>query len=424
MNSTAKSLLAAGAVLASAGSILVGAMMRDKVDVGGANSLSASIGGPLGSFPTDGLVASRDSREVPEGDYFYEITNLLKQRYVEKITDEQKLALGAVRGMVASLADPDTLFMDKEMFQAHQNMRLGQFEGIGVQVEMIYAEPPSKDAKGSGQPIAAEQALLGSIRIPKLTVVTVVPGGPADKAGVHIGDYVEYIDDHWVPNSETVASFRKLQKDFADGKVTFEALSKVRIELAKRTKKTIMPLKAREKLLTGKSGKIDVVWKRGQESRNTVLEKAPSKLPSFAEVDGVYHLRFVPGVEKELKGTLDGKQEITIDLRNNANGLHEPMQKCLEALAPKGAYGELKLAKTSVPFQVKTGNASPPRLTLLVDSSTRGASEVFADVLVKAGVAKLVGGKTSGHKILVDDCALPDGSGFSLAVATYQAGAK
>lgn len=424
MNSTAKSFLAAGAVLASAGSILVGAVMRDRVDVGGANSLSASIGGPLGSFPTDGLVASRDSREVPEGDYFYEITNLLKQRYVEKITDEQKLALGAVRGMVSSLGDADSLFMDKEMFQAHQNMRLGQFEGIGAQLELIYTEPPSKDAKTTPQPVDPQQALLGSIRIPKLTVVTVVPGGPADKAGVKVGDYVEYIDDHWVPNAETVASFRKLQKDFTEGKVTFDELNKVRVELAKRTKKTTMPLKAREKLLTGKAGKIDVVWKRGTETRDTLIEKAPSKLAAFAEIDGAFHVRFVPGADKELRNVLEGKEQIVIDLRNNANGLYEPMQSCLEALAPKGTYGELKLAKRNLPLEVKTGNPSGPKVTLLVDQSTRGAAEVFADVLVKSGVGKVSGGKTAGHKVLVDDCPLPDGSGFTLAVATYVEGAK
>lgn len=101
MNATAKSFIAAGALLASAGAILVGTRMRDGVDVGG--------GGPLQAANVEGLVASRDPREVPEGDYFYEISNLLKQRYVEPIKDEQKLALGAVRGMVGSLGDPDSI---------------------------------------------------------------------------------------------------------------------------------------------------------------------------------------------------------------------------------------------------------------------------------------------------------------------------
>lgn len=397
--------------------------MRDKVDVGGTNTLAASISSPS-AFPTDGVLASRDKREVPEGDYFYEITNLLKQRYVEKIRDEQKLALGAVRGMVASLGDADSLYMEKDMFQAHQNMRLGQFEGIGAQLELIYSEPPSKDNPGSGQPIDPVQTLAGSIRIPKLAVVTVVPGSPADKAGVKLGDYVEFVDDHWVPNAETVASFRKLQKDFADGKVTFDEISKVRTELSKRTKKTIMPLRAREKLLTGKDGSVDIVWKRGAETRHTVITKAPSRLPGFSEVDGVLQLRFAPGVDRELESAIDGKKQITIDLRNNANGLHDPMQKCLELLAPKGSYGQLKLANRSLPFEVKNGNSQPPQISLLVDESTRGVAEVFAQVLVKAGVAKLTGGKMAGHMVLVDDCPLPEGAGFSLAVASYVEAAK
>lgn len=424
MNSTAKSFVAAGAVILCTGSILVGAMMRDKVDVGGANAMSASLGTHGGTFPTDGLVASRDAREVPEGDYFYEITNLLKQRYVEQITDEQKLALGAVRGMVVSLGDADSIFMDKEMFQVHQRMRLGQFEGVGVQMELIFTEPPQKDSLPGGQPIDPRAALLAGIRIPKLTVVTVVPGGPADKAGVRIGDYVEYVDGHWLPNGETVASFRQLQKDLVDGKVSSDQVEKIRIELTNRMKKALTPLRAREKLLTGKTGTVRVIWLRDGIQLDTVIEKSQSRLPAFTEVDGIYHVRFVPGIDNEVKDLVEGNRPLTIDLRNNANGLYEPMQKCLELLAPKGIYGDLKLAKRSIPFEVKIGNPNPPKLTLLVDGSTRGVAEVFADVLVKAGVATVSGPKTAGHRVFVDDCPLPDGAGFTLAVAEYQAGAK
>lgn len=416
MTTTAKSFVAAFAVLAATGSILAGAIMRDRVDVGGANVAE--------TLPVTGLVASRNPREVPEGDYFYEITNLLKKRYVEPITDERKLAIGAVRGMVMSLGDPDSVFMDKDLFPVHQAMREGEFQGIGAQLELIYTVPKEKDARETGQPVEPEEALLGSIRIPKLTVVTVVPGGPADRAGVKAGDYVEYVDDHWVPNSETVASYRKMQRDFNDGKVSWEQLSKVQQELTNRTKKTFMPSKAREKLLVGEKGNTKVVWKRGTDSRTTVIEKGLSRMPEFAVVDDVVHLRFSKDGASEFKHYIAGQSEAVIDLRGNANGLAGPMRECLEAILPKGTYGKLKFDSREIPFEVKTGNPNPPKLTLLVDKTTRGAAEVFFQVLELAGVAKTTGGPTAGHPILVEDYSLPDGSGYSLAIAQFKGAAK
>jgi carboxyl-terminal processing protease len=411
MTPTVKSLAATVAVLGATAAILLGAMMRDRVDVGGANAIE--------SAPVAGLMASTDKSEVPEGDYFYEISNLLKQRYVENITDEQKLALGAIRGMVASLGDPDSLYMERPLFQVHQKMRRGEYEGIGAQLELIYTEPRDKGARGSGQPIAAEEALMSAIRIPKLTVVSLVPGGPAEAAGVKIGDYVEYVGDHWVPNAETVASFRKMQSDFADGKVSWDEISKVRLELTQRTKKTLLPLKAREQLLTGTDGAVTVTWKRGDQSITTKIAKAASKMPAFSNVDGAIHLRFIPGVDQELKEAIEGHPEVTIDLRNNANGLSGPMSDCLEVLAPKGVYGAYGVAKRQLPIEVKKGNPNPPKVRLIVDSSTRGAAEVFALALEKAGIGKIEG-KSAGHPIITDDFALPDGSGYSLAIAEYR----
>ncbi len=414
MKQTLKSLGATAIVLSSAGAILVGAVMRDRVDVGGAND----------TMLVSGLIASRDKSEVPEGDYFYEITNLLKQRYVERVDDEQKLALGAIRGMVSSLGDPDSVYMEKAVFQAHQAMRSGEFEGIGAQLELVYTEPRKKEERIPGQPLAPEEALVSGIRIPKLTVVSIVPGGPADKAGVQVGDYVEYVDDHWVPNAETIASFRKLQQDFANGKVEWEEISRVRQELTKRTKKTVLPLKAREKLIVGKEGTVRVTWRRGSQSLNTNITMGTSRLPGFSDVDGVIQMRFAPGAADALRDAIGDKDQVVIDLRNNANGLANPMLACLEVLLPKGKHGELKIGERTVPIEVKNGTDKPRQITLLVDKSTRGAAEVFADVLTKAGVAKATGGETAGHPILVEDYELPDGSGYSLAVAAYLEGSK
>src|SRR5690349_12871925 len=101
VSETRTSLYSGLAVFAAALSIIGGISMRDRVE--GSARISS------GTSPT--RVASLLD-EVPEGDYFHDMTRLLKREFVEPIHDDRKLAVGAVRGMVTSLADAKSLFMD------------------------------------------------------------------------------------------------------------------------------------------------------------------------------------------------------------------------------------------------------------------------------------------------------------------------
>jgi len=73
---------------------------------------------------------------------------------------------------------------------------------------------------------------------------------------------------------------------------------------------------------------------------------------------------------------------------------------------------------------VAKGNASAPKLELLVDSTTRGAAEVFALALESRGRAKLVGSKMAGVKTVSETVQLPDGSGYVLPVGEYRVRAE
>src|SRR5688572_21582502 len=106
MSDSRKSLFAAAAFVAAAAGVYAGISSRERVD---AMPLIAS------RTPTGTLLASKQSEtEFSEGRFFRDITKLLKEEYVERITDEEKLAEGAVRGMVGSLGDPRSSFMDEK----------------------------------------------------------------------------------------------------------------------------------------------------------------------------------------------------------------------------------------------------------------------------------------------------------------------
>lgn len=411
LSTSTKSLLAFLAVLGASGAVVVGVLARDRVDLGGVQAPP--------TIPTDGLIASRG--DIPEGDYFYKITQLLKDRYVEPIKDEQKLALGAIRGMVSSLGDPDSFYLDKDEYRVYQNTKQGKYEGIGVQVELIYDSAPSSDKPLSTKPTAVgDDTLLRGLRIPKLTVVTVVPGGPADKAGIKSGDWIEYVDDHWVPNAETVTAFRRLERDVTQGKAKLEALVKMRNELRTRTKKTILPLKAKDRMIAGVEGSIKLVWRHNALSQTATIAKAESAMPGFKAEGTEIQLPFFKGSAEQLKAAIAGKDRIVINLRNNAVGDFQAMKDCLAVLVPKGTYGSLKASRKTIPFTVAGEGEKHPEIVLLVDRSTRGLAEIFALALSSKGLAKLSGGEMAGHRIVVEDNPLPDGSGYTLATAEYQ----
>ena len=147
MSEIKKSVIATGWVVAAVGAVVLGSGLRDQVDMS-TPSLGLSGHGlsglGLSGLRLDNLVASRDNSdgardksEIPAGDFFYELTEKLKDVYVEPITSEQKLASGAVRGMIGYLGDPNSTFMDKDEFRAYLSARQGKYEGIGADLDVL-----------------------------------------------------------------------------------------------------------------------------------------------------------------------------------------------------------------------------------------------------------------------------------------------
>ncbi len=419
MTNTRNSVVSAAGVIASVAVIVVGLLARERADLGVVKPTAtvASI---------DRLLASRtDDLNVPAGDYFYELSQKLKEQYVEPVTDEQKLASGAVRGMISSLRDPQSLYMDKTQFSAFINAREGKFEGIGADFALVTG-PKSTQAEAIQETPGADSSpedTMATVRdIPRLQVVSVVPGGPADKAGVQIGDTVYSVDGHWVVNSDLVRKFRAAQKAFLAKNMKLSELNVLRNEIRAKADHAILPLKAKDMLFMGKSGVVSVVWDRAGTQRTTKIGKAPSTLPAFGVRDGQITLPFIPSSVQPLKHEIAGKAAVTIDLRNNTMGDLATMKQCLEIIAPKGQYGTFNTYRHESPTSlvVKNGNPSPPKITLITDKSTRGVAEMFALALSSRGVARLSGSETGGDRDNRTIVRLPDGSGYTIVTSVYK----
>ncbi len=129
------------------------------------------------------LLSGKSSEIVSDTDFsiFWKVWSLINQKYVATkiasstasstpstpVTDQDRI-YGAIKGMVASLGDPYTVFFTPKEASSFKTEIDGNFEGIGMEVGQ-------KDGI--------------------LTVISPLPGSPAEKAGIKTGDKIVKIND-------------------------------------------------------------------------------------------------------------------------------------------------------------------------------------------------------------------------------------
>ena len=100
---------------------------------------------------------------------FWRVWDTLAENYVDKTKlNAQEMVHGAIRGMVAAVGDPYTVFLAPTENKIVQEDLQGSFEGVGIQIGF----------KGS-----------------RLAVIAPLPDTPAEKAGIKAGDFIVGIKD-------------------------------------------------------------------------------------------------------------------------------------------------------------------------------------------------------------------------------------
>ncbi len=98
---------------------------------------------------------------------FWETWNYVNEQFVDQPVDHTLMMRGAIDGMLASLGDPHTSYMDPEIFQQQNAPLQGEYEGIGAWVDV------------SGE---------------FLIIISPMPGSPAEAAGLKPDDQVIAVD--------------------------------------------------------------------------------------------------------------------------------------------------------------------------------------------------------------------------------------
>ena len=272
---------------------------------------------------------------------FWEAWNIIHDQYVEQPVDDLKLMQGAINGMMESLGDAHSTYMDPSTYDKVTTQLAGSWEGIGAYVD------PTTDY---------------------LTVVSPIPGSPAEKAGLQPGDQIIKIDGEDMTGVDT---------ELARRKVIGPAGSTVVLTVAR--KDTPDPLEfsiVREKIViksaTGKMLENNIAYVQV----NTFGENTTSELTAtLTEL-----------MAQNPKGLI-------LDLRNNGGGYLQTAVEVVSQFAPKGVvlyekYGDGKQNQYDV---VLGGLATDIPMVVLINEGSASASEITAGALQDYGRAKLIG---------------------------------
>lgn len=228
-------------------------------------------------------------------------------------------------------------------------------------------------------------------------VISVIPGGPAEKAGIESGDIIEAIE----------------------GKTTRD-----------------MSLAEIDGLLTGTPGSVidlSVVRPRRAEPAKTPVTREivtdPAPTAKMLE-DGIGYIRvddFPKGRAQEIAAKVkqlekDGAKKIVLDLRNSGDGDEDEGIATANLFLNHGTITYLQGQK----YPKQTFNADPQKaiavnlpLIVLVNRGTAGPAEIVAAALMENARADVLGDKTFGSGSIQKVIDMPDGAALILSVAKY-----
>jgi carboxyl-terminal processing protease len=298
-----------------------------------------------------------------------EITDLLNSRYVDTV-NIKKLTDTAIQAILSKL-DPHSVFIPaKDLDQINEEIK-GSFYGVGIEFAMI------EDS---------------------LNIIHIVNNGPAERAGLHIGDIILKAGD--------------------------SAISGVKIPSDKIRTFLRGPEGSKVKLTILRSGK-QIIANVGRGIIPLLSLDASYMLDSTT---GYIKLnKFSSETYKEFMNSLIAlkKQHMTklvLDLRDNGGGvLDEATEIADEFLAgdklityTEGLHHAKKEYRCRREGQFETG-----KLVVLADEGSASASEVLLGALQDWDRATIIGRRSFGKGLVQEQYDLSDHSALRLTVARY-----
>lgn len=308
-----------------------------------------------------------DLNDRSEFNKLYETFDTIESQYYTDV-DKETLVNGAINGMIDSLDDPYSDYMDIDEAENFHNVISSSFEGIGAEIQ-------EKDSK--------------------IVIVSPIKGSPAEKAGLKPNDVVLSVDGKSL-----------------EGLSSTEAVAKIRGK--KGTKVALMIQRGQEEpfkvSLTRDTIPIETVYAE-------MVDNKIAKVHVTSFSDNTFEELTVALEEMQAKGM----KGLVLDLRGNPGGIMEQAMQIASMFVPDGKAIFQIEDRNGNKQVVKSENKDVAEfpVVVLVDEGSASASEIVAAAVKESAGIPIVGEKTFGKGTIQTAKDFNDGSNIKYTTGKW-----
>jgi carboxyl-terminal processing protease len=300
---------------------------------------------------------------------FWDAWRVVENKYNLEPLDYQEMVYGAATGMVDSLGDPYTVFLNPEESEIFNEDMKGSFDGIGVEI---------------------------GFRDRLLTVIAPLKDSPAEKAGLLPGDKILKVD-----GEEIVG----MNIDKAVSLIRGEKGTKVLLTIAREGLDDLKDIEIIRYTIVLKTVELEIkenniaYIKISQFKEDTTFE-LDDKIDDILAIDPI---------------------GIIIDLRNNSGGYVGTVKEVAGRFLNRGevVFIENYSNEKIVHKTIGSKRFFDVPIVVLINEGSASASEILAGAFRDNMGVKLVGKKTFGKGSVQEVKRLKDGSSIKITVAEW-----
>ena len=295
-----------------------------------------------------------------------QLEDLITDKFIGE-ADPEKLEDAAAEAMVKATADRWSYYIPASEYEAYLEQAENAYVGVGMTIQV------TEDSSG-------------------FLILDVVPGGPAEEAGLQIKDLLIRVGDTDV-RSLTVEEVRDLVKGKEGTTVSLTVFRQGTNQTFSVERRKVQTPVASFEMLDGNIG-----------------------LVTIENFDERCAQESVEAIETLLK---NGAQKLIFDVRYNPGGFADELVELLDYLLPEGEL--FRTVRYDGQEHVDTSDADCLEIPMavLVNASSYSAAEFFAAALREYEAAVVVGEQTVGKGYFQTTYQLSDGSAVSLSVGKY-----
>lgn len=289
----------------------------------------------------------------------------IESHYVQEV-DRNNLIDGAISGMVRSLGDPHSIYLDSKLYNRLKSETTGSFGGIGVYMGF-------KD---------------GGVQ-----VLSVMPDSPGEKVGLMAGDSILAV------NSQPIS-------EIEPGEVALKIRGEVGSDV---------------ELLIHREGEEDKTYKITREviKVDTVFGKMLDDKLGYIRITN-----FSENTGKEFKTTFEklqaeGLKGFILDLRQNPGGVITSCVEVAKEIVPKGPIVSVIQRDGDTEVYNSELEAAKFPIVVLLDENSASASELLSGALQDTKAALIVGEKSYGKGSVQTVVPMFQDDGLKLTIAKY-----